>query len=217
MTAADERGRFITFEGGEGAGKSTQVTLLAARLRAAGKSVVTTREPGGSPGAEQIRTLIVTGAGDRWDGMTEALLIAAARRDHVRSTIAPALARGDWVICDRFFDSTLAYQGYGRGLPLADLDQLRRLAVGTLTPDLTLMLDLPVEDGLTRAKGRSGAEVRFEGLDLAFHQRLRAGFHAILEAEPARCRLVPATGSIEDVAGRVWAALCARFPGEGLS
>src|SRR5579872_1063912 len=179
MTDAMTRGRFVTFEGGEGGGKSTQAKLLARALEAAGHAVVLTREPGGAPGAEEIRKLIVEGAPERWDAVTEALLISAARREHVVRTIEPALATGHWVVCDRFADSTQAYQGEGRGLDRAMLDGLRQLAIGALAPDLTLILDLPASLGLERARQRSGGAQRFEAMDLAFHERLRRGFLAI--------------------------------------
>ncbi len=205
------RGRFITFEGGEGGGKSTQVKLLASALEAAGHSVVLTREPGGSPGAEEIRKLIVEGAPERWDGLTEALLISAARREHVVRTIEPALAAGRWVVCDRFADSTIAYQGYGRGLDRAMLDALRRYAVGALVPDLTLILDLPVAVGLERARARRGAEQRFEAMDEAFHERLRQGFRAIAAAEPTRCRVLDAGGTIADIHRAALAAIADRL------
>ena len=205
------RGRFITFEGGEGAGKSTQVALLARALEAAGQAVVVTREPGGAPGAEEIRKLIVEGAPERWDGLTEALLLNAARRQHVVRTIEPALAAGIWVACDRFADSTLAYQGYGHGIDRAALDALRRLAVGPLVPDLTLILDLPVAVGLARARARPGREQRFEAMDTAFHERLRQGFLAIAAAEPQRCIVLDATGAIADVHRAVIAPVASRL------
>jgi dTMP kinase len=192
-------GRFITFEGGEGAGKSTQLKRLAETLRRRGLDVMTTREPGGSPGAEQIRALLVSGDPERWDGMTEALLHFAARRDHLRSTVWPALEAGKWVLCDRFADSTLAYQGYGHGLPHQDIRDLYRLAVGDFAPDLTLILDLPVETGLARAAGRGGGEDRYEKMKGGFHQRLRDGFLAIAAAEPNRCAVVPADRSADEV------------------
>lgn len=192
-------GRFITFEGGEGAGKSTQLRLLAEALAGAGHEVVTTREPGGSQGAEAIRALLVTGDVDRWDAETEALLHTAARRDHLARTVWPALKRGAWVLCDRFADSTLAYQGHGHGLKLDFLRQLTRLAIGDFTPDLTVILDLPVADGLKRAGGRGGAEDRYERMGLDFHERLRQGFLSIARDEPDRCAVVDAAQSQDQV------------------
>lgn len=200
-------GRFITLEGGEGGGKTTQIARLADWLRQRGLDVVTTREPGGSPGAEEIRKLLVTGAGDRWDGMTEALLMSAARRDHVEKTIRPALAAGRWVICDRFFDSTIAYQGYARGLPIPALEELTRIAIGDLVPDLTLILDLPEEIGLQRAGARAGGETRFEALGLPFHRALRHGFHDIAARNPTRCRVIDATQPLDQVTRDLQAAL----------
>lgn len=192
-------GRFITIEGGEGAGKSTQIKLLASWLLERGIRVVATREPGGSPGAELIRSLLVEGGVDRWDGTTEALLHFAARRDHLRTTVWPALKRGEWVISDRFADSTRAYQGYGHGLPMQTIDRLYELTVGDFKPDLTVILDLPVELGLQRAARRKGAETRYESMDVEFHRRLRQGFLEIARAEPQRCVVVDASGDIEGV------------------
>ncbi len=206
------RGRFITFEGGEGAGKSTQLKRLAESLRARGHEVVTTREPGGSPGAEQIRALLVSGDPDRWDGTTEALLHFAARRDHLRRTVWPALEAGRWVLCDRFADSTLAYQGYGHGLPHQDIRDLYRLAVGDFAPDLTLILDLPVETGLSRAAGRGGDEDRYEKMKGGFHQRLRDGFLSIAAAEPDRCAVVPADRPLDEVTAAILAIIDERLP-----
>jgi dTMP kinase len=205
------RGRFISFEGGEGGGKSTQVKHLARALEGAGIATVVTREPGGAPGAEDIRKLVVEGAPERWDPLTEALLMNAARREHVVRTIEPALAAGRWVISDRFADSTMAYQGYGRGVDRAALTALRALAVGPLTPDLTLILDLPVELGLTRAHQRRGHELRFEAMDQAFHERLRQGFLAIASSEPARCVVIDATASIEAVERAITDAVAGRL------
>lgn len=196
-------GKFITFEGGEGAGKSTQVRKLVAALQSDGLEVLATREPGGSPGAEEIRRLLVEGQTHRWDGLTEALLHFAARRDHLRSFVLPALERGAWVVSDRFADSTLAYQGYGHQLGRAVYDQLYALVVGDFRPDLTLILDLPVETGLARAGKRGGGEDRYESMDAAFHERLRQGFLEIAQAEPQRCRLIDATADEERVAARV--------------
>lgn len=212
------RGRFITFEGGEGGGKSTQVRRLTERLQAAGLGVVTTREPGGSPGAEAIRELLVTGAADRWSPLTETLLMYAARRDHIERVIGPALARGDWVVCDRFADSTRAYQGAGGGAPESLIASLEREMLGDVTPDLTLILDLPVEAGLARAAGRgASAETRFESKGSAFHQRLRDGFLAIARAEPDRCVVVDASQPIETVAEAIWVAVVDRLSVEPAS
>jgi dTMP kinase len=204
------RGRFVTLEGGEGAGKTTQIARLAAALRARGIEVVTSREPGGSPGAEAIRRLLVAGDTGRWDGLTEALLHFAARRDHLLRTVWPALEAGKWVLCDRFADSTLAYQGYGHGLPEATIRDLYRLAVGAFAPDLTLILDLPPETGLARAGARGGDD-RYERMDLAFHRRLRAGFLAIAEAEPGRCLVIDAAPDPDTVAAALIAGVWARL------
>lgn len=193
------RGRFITFEGGEGGGKSTQVARLAEYLRSRGLEVVTTREPGGSPGAEEIRHLLVEGHVARWQGFTEALLNYAARFEHLQATIFPALAAGKWVISDRFADSTMAYQGYGHGLDHEAIVRLHRLVVGDFEPDLTLVLDLAPEVGLARAKARAGAEDRYERMDRAFHQRLREGFLKIAKDHPERCRLIDAAADADTV------------------
>lgn len=208
-----ERGRFITFEGGEGAGKSTQLKLLAEALARAGIEVVTTREPGGSKGAEAIRALLVTGEVDRWDAQTEALLHTAARRDHLVKTVWPALERGAWVVCDRFADSTLAYQGYGHGLTKDFILGLTRLAIGAFTPDLTLILDLPVEEGLKRAGGRGGAEDRYERMDTSFHERLRQGFLDIAGREPDRCAVIDASQSLDGVHQSILAVVKGRLLG----
>lgn len=199
--------RFITFEGGEGAGKSTQIRLLADRLRAHGEKVVVTREPGGTPGAEQIRTLLVEGGTGRWQAESEALLHFAARAEHLAAVIRPALAQGQWVLCDRFADSTIAYQGYGQGLDLAWLWTLRQHIVGATEPGLTLMLDLPVEAGLARAE----TEQRYERMGLDFHRRLAEGFRAIAAAAPERCRRIDATRAIEPIAADIRAAFGARY------
>jgi dTMP kinase len=205
--------RFITLEGGEGAGKSTHLRRLGEAMRAAGETVVLTREPGGSQGAEQIRTLLVGGAVNRWEPMTEALLHYAARRDHVERTIRPALDAGSWVLCDRFSDSTMAYQGYGQGLARDWIESLHRVVLGEFNPALTLILDLPVEQGLVRARDRSGAagEDRYERMGLGFHERLRAGFLDIAVREPARCVIVDATRSVEEVSAAIRAAVRERL------
>ena len=196
-------GRFITLEGGEGAGKSTQIARLKAWLEGRGKIVVATREPGGSPGAEMIRKLLVEGPAERWDDVTEALLHFAARRDHLRTTVWPALKRGAWVISDRFADSTRAYQGYGHGLDVAMLERLYDVAVGDFRPDLTLILDLPIDVGLARAAARRGAETRYESLPIAFHQRVKAGFLEIAKREPNRCVVIDAAQDIDTLAATI--------------
>lgn len=209
MTGA--AGRFITLEGGEGAGKSTQIARLKEFLEKRGRTVVTTREPGGAPGAEMVRKLLVEGPVERWDGVTEALLHFAARREHLRSTVWPALKRGDWVVSDRFADSTIAYQGYGHGIDRALLDKLYGIAVGDFRPDLTLILDLPVEAGLARAAARRGNETRYESLPLDFHERVRRGFLDIAAAEPDRCLVIDATADVEAVASSVAKAVTLRL------
>ena len=210
------RGRFITFEGGEGAGKSTQVRILAERLRGAGREVVATREPGGSEGAEAIRALLVTGDPDRWSAVSETLLMYAARRDHIERTIRPALERGAWVICDRFADSTRAYQGAGGQAPRGLVAAMETFVLEDIRPDLTLMLDLPVEQGLARAGLRGGAEARFEAKGLSFHQRLRDAFLEIARAEPGRCAVIDAVQPPDAVSEAIWSAVAARLPvGEG--
>lgn len=211
------RGKFITFEGGEGAGKSTQSMRLAEFLEEHGINVLRTREPGGSDGAEQIRKLLVEGAPGRWTPVTEALLHTAARADHVARAIEPALAGGRWVISDRFTDSTLAYQGYGHGLPLEAVAELNALATGGLRPDLTFVLDLPVGNGLGRAGNRAGnakendREDRYERMDAGFHERLRQGYLTIAGADAERCLVVDATQGIEEVARRISAVVRQRL------
>jgi dTMP kinase len=190
---SDGPGRFITLEGGEGAGKSTQIARLKGWLESRGRPVVATREPGGSPGGEAIRKLLVEGAAERWDGTTEALLHFAARRDHLRATVWPALKNGAWVVSDRFADSTRAYQGYG----------LYEAAVGAFWPDLTLVLDLPVETGLSRAAERRGSETRYESLPREFHERVRKGFLEIAKRETKRCVVIDATKDIDTIAAAI--------------
>ena len=182
-----------------------------AALARAGIAIERTREPGGSAGAEAIRRLLLDGDNERWDAIGEALLFEAARHDHVTRLIKPALERGIWVVCDRFADSTLAYQGYGRGLPLADLQALHRFALGDFAPDLTLILDLPVAEGLARAARRLGDADRFERLDAAFHERLRRGFLRIAADNPARCVVIDAAGDQDGVHRAVLAAVAARL------
>ena len=203
--------RFITLEGGEGAGKSTQAKRLAARLEARNIYCIVTREPGGSPGAEEIRKLVVEGAPGRWDVLTETLLLYAARADHVAQTIAPAMVQGRWVISDRFADSTFVYQGIGRGLEEEKIASIGQAVLGPFAPDLTLVLDLPVDAGLKRAHSRAGKETRFEQFDVAFHQRLRDGFLELTVREPQRCVLIDATGTTDEVEEKIWRAVATRF------
>lgn len=199
------RGRFITFEGGEGSGKSTQIRLLAEALRRAGVVVRQTREPGGSPGAEALRRLLLEER-QPFSPLAESLIFAAARADHVETVIAPALAAGEWVLCDRFADSTRAYQGAGRTVPPAVIETLEEMAVGACRPDLTIILDLAPAIGLARAAARRGGGEnvdRFEGEALAFHARIREAFAAIARAEPGRCALIDASVPVAEVARQV--------------
>lgn len=205
------RGRFITFEGGEGSGKSTQAARLVERLRGRHLDVLQTREPGGSPGAEEIRNLALNGDAGRWSPTTETLLMYAARSDHLERTIRPALADGRWVVCDRFADSSRAYQGAGGGVPQSFIETLDAAIVADTQPDLTLIFDLPVELGLERAFGRGLFETRFESKGLAFHERLRAGFREIAAAHPERCVIIDADGDLDTVEARVWAAIAGRL------
>ncbi|WP_332676536.1 dTMP kinase [Brevundimonas sp.] len=204
-------GRFITFEGGEGTGKSTQVARLVERLRARALEVVQTREPGGSTGAEDIRNIALNGDAGRWSPMTETLLMFAARSDHLERTIRPALEAGRWVVCDRFADSSRAYQGAGGGTPAAFIETLDAAIVGETQPDLTLVFDLPVSVGLERAFGRGLFETRFESKGLEFHERLRRGFLDIAAGHPERCVVIDAEGDQDTVETRVWAAIEARL------
>ena len=201
------QGRFITFEGGEGTGKSTQVARLVEALRARDLEVLQTREPGGSDGAGELRTRAPNGDAGRWWAMTETLLMFAARSDHLERTIRPALEAGRWVVCDRFADSSRAYQGAGGGTPAAFIESLDAAVVGPTQPDLTLVFDLPVEIGLERAFGRGLFETRFESKGLAFHERLRRRFLEIAEENARRCVVIDATGDLDAVAGRVWRAV----------
>lgn len=201
---------FITFEGGEGAGKSTHIKRLAERLKAQSREVLLTREPGGTPGGEAIRALVVAGDVVRWSAEGEALLNYAARDAHLREAIRPALARGAIVLSDRFMDSTRAYQGHGGGCDMGLIDALERVVVGATRPKLTLIFDLDPELGLTRAKQRGEAEDdRFERKGLDFHRRLREGFLNIARREPDRCRVLDAAKPVDEVAADVWAAVSA--------
>lgn len=201
-------GRFITLEGGEGAGKTTQSALLAEALTARGISVVRTREPGGSPGAEVLRGLLLGGSVD-WSPQAETLLHFAARSEHVAKTIQPALRSGTWVICDRFFDSTMAYQGYGQG---ADRDFIASLiALLGIVPDLTLVLDMPEAVSAERMRQRGGDADRYERLDAAFHARVRQGFREIAAAAAGRCVMLDASAEIAAVGSAIWGTVVSRF------
>lgn len=193
------RGLFLTFEGIDGSGKSTQARLLAENLRSAGHAVVLTREPGGSPGAEEIRSLVLEGDPDRWSAETEILLFTAARRDHLERTIEPALAQGQVVICDRFADSTRMYQGLSRGDLRGLVDQLHSLMIGR-EPDMTLLIDMDPETGLSRAKGRQGTEERFEDFGPALQQKMRTGFLALADEFSDRFRVVNGNRDMDSVA-----------------
>jgi dTMP kinase len=203
------RGKFISFEGGEGSGKSTQIKMLAERLAAAKLRAIVTREPGGSPGAEIIRHLVLSGMGKLLGPEAETLLFAAARDDHVHAVIQPALSQGTWVLCDRFSDSTRAYQGRLGQVSPDVLNAMQRVTIGNLKPDLTIILDIPVEVGLKRAAARrgSGTPDRFESENIQFHQDLRDAYRQIAADDPQRCVLIDANADAETVSGRVWKAL----------
>jgi len=207
------RGRFVTFEGGEGAGKSTQIKMLVSRLESEGVRVVLTREPGGSPGAEIMRHLVLSGMGKLLGPEAETLLFAAARDDHVRNVILPALNQGSWVLCDRFFDSTRAYQGSQGKVAPDVLNAMQRVTIGDLKPDLTIILDVPADVGMKRAAARrgTGAPDRFEGEDIKFHQGLREAFRKIAADDPKRCVLIDATAGAETVSHTVWDAVRERL------
>ncbi len=212
-------GLFISFEGGEGSGKTTQIRRLEEWFHRHNRDVVVTREPGGSPGAEEIRNLLLTGDPGRWDAVTEALLMFASRRDHVERTIRPALAGGKVVLSDRFADSSVAYQGFGHGLGADYIRNLWHIAIGDFKPDLTLIFDLPVDIGLERAGARfanvSAAEDRFERMGTAFHQRLRDGFLEIAREDSKRCKIIDANGDIDQVTERMIATVSAHIPASG--
>lgn len=203
------RGRFITFEGGEGSGKSTQIRKLAERLDVAKLRVIVTREPGGSPGAEIIRHLVLSGMGKLLGPEAETLLFAAARDDHVRTVILPALNQGIWVLCDRFFDSTRAYQGQLGQVPAGLVNAMQRVTIGDLKPDLTFILDVPVEVGLQRAAMRPGNATadRFGAERIKFHRDLRDAYRRIAAEDPERCVLIDSTADQDTVAARIWTAL----------
>ena len=196
-------GKFITFEGGEGAGKSTQIKRLAAAIEKTGLTVTVTREPGGSRGAETIRAMLLDPDAE-WDPPTEALLHFAARADHYTTKITPALKEGAWVLCDRFADSTRAYQGYGLGLDMGAIETLYEIALDDFVPDLTIILDIPVETGAERMTARGADPDRYEKMDTAFHERLRQGFLEIAKQEPDRCAVIDANNDIDTVTGRIF-------------
>ena len=214
-----KRGRFITFEGGEGSGKSTQIKMLAEKLENSGLRAIVTREPGGSPGAEIVRHLLLSGMGRLLGAEAETLLFAAARDDHVRAVIEPALGQGSCVLCDRFYDSTRAYQGSLGKVDPAVLNALQRVTIGDLKPDLTIILDVPVEVGMQRAAARRGAGApdRFEAEDRQFHEGLREAYRQIAAAEPQRCVLIDANAPVGMVAAKVWAAVRSRLLGTDVS
>ena len=203
-------GRLITFEGGEGAGKSTQIPILADYLKSRGQTVIQTREPGGVGNAERVRELLLDPEADNWDGITEVLLHYAARREHVEKLIRPALKRGDWVLCDRFADSTMAYQGFGSGIDPGLIRKIHRLTLGEFQPDLTIIFDLPVDIGMSRAEARGAAD-RYELMGKSFHEKLRKGFLNISRDEPDRCVVIDATQAIDDVANEIRAVIKTRF------
>lgn len=205
------RGRFITFEGGEGAGKSSQVTLLSNWLRSNGIDCVTTREPGGSLNAELIRNLLVAPSEEEWDPIAEALLHFAARRQHVSRTIEPALAEGNWVISDRFADSTAVYQGIALSAGRSLVDELYRLTIAPLRPAMTVIIDVPVEVGMARAVKRGEDPSRYELLDKEFHEAVRRGFQTLAAREPDRCILVDGARDVDRVFADVKDAVCARL------
>jgi dTMP kinase len=207
------RGKFITFEGGEGTGKSTQAALLAHKLESQGLSVLLTREPGGSPGAEIIRHVLLSGAAKPLGADAEAMLFAAAREDHVRCTIAPALAAGKWVVCDRFADSTRVYQGALGQVDRRLIKGLERVSIGDLSPDLTLILDVPVDVALERRALRRGgaAPDRFEAENVEFHEKLRAAFRALAVDEPERCVIIDASVPRVQVAKDIWDTVQAKL------
>jgi dTMP kinase len=206
-----ETGRLITFEGGEGAGKSTQVSILVERLRNAGRHAIATREPGGSPVAEDIRETLLSGKVKQFGPFAEALLFSIARADHIDTVIGDALARGQWVVCDRFLDSTRAYQGATGGVPAPVISALERLTLHGIMPNLTIVLDIPVEEGLARLARRRGAPDRFESQDISQHERIRKAFLNIAEEEPGRCVVIDARKPEALVAEDVWEAVAARL------
>jgi dTMP kinase len=213
MQQAIEIGRFITFEGGEGSGKSTQVNILAERLSRSGRAVFVTREPGGSPAAEEIREVLLSGQVAQFGPLAESVMFAMARADHIDNAIQGALQQGQWVICDRFIDSTRVYQGATGGVPRGLINALEQLTVGALTPDVTFILDIPAKEGLARVEARAEARGldRFESQELLTHERIRRGFLDIAEEEPGRCVVVDASQPEAMVAEDVWETVLQRL------
>ena len=203
--------KFITFEGGEGSGKSTQIRLLVDYLSERGLDCVATREPGGARSAEAIRKILVTGDNVQWEPVSEALLHSAARHSHLTTTVWPALQRGTWVISDRFSDSTMAYQGIAMGLGKDPINWLYEFTVGNFFPDLTLILDLPVELGLARAKQRGSDENRYEEMNIQFHERVRMAFLEIAKSNPSRCIVIDADSTVDEVRQKIISTITERF------
>lgn len=208
-------GKFISFEGGEGCGKTTQLKLLAETLREKAIELITTRELGGTPGAEALRPVMQSGDVDRWDAISEALIVYAGRHDHTVRKIRPTLEAGQWVLTDRYFDTSWVYQGYAAGQPIENVQAIQRIAIGDFKPDLTLVFDIDVETGLARAMHDAAQRVeentRFERKGHAYHQRVRDGFLTILKDNPDRCVRIDAAGTIDEVRARVWQVVSERF------
>ncbi|MDA9769448.1 dTMP kinase [Emcibacteraceae bacterium] len=206
------KGKFITFEGGEGVGKSTQVNLLHQKIIKKGVKCQLTREPGGSPGAEEIRELLVKGGTDKWHPMTEALLHNAARAEHLEQTVLPAIESGTWVISDRYVDSTLAYQGYGQGVDVERLLKLHKISTGNYWPDVTIVLDgQELNRALEREEENTDKEDRYERMGAEFHKKLQESFLDIARKHPERCIVVSAKGTIDEVANRIWQAIAPKL------
>lgn len=196
---SDMSGKFITFEGGEGSGKTTQIALLQKYLAGTGKKCLVTREPGGSPGGEAIRELLLTGQSDKWSPISETLLFQAARVEHIGRIIKPALARGEVVLCDRFLDSTVVYQGMSKDLGVEFVRQIHQLTTHNFLPNFTFILDIEPSIGLTRAKARTGNETRFENMDMSFHESVRNGFLSLAKSDAKRYAVIDASQSADDV------------------
>lgn len=208
---AKASGHFISFEGGDGSGKTTQIRRLASVLEEKSIPFIVTREPGGSSGAEDIRKLLVNGEPGRWDALTETLLLYAARHDHVERVIRPALADGRWVLCDRFSDSTYAYQGAGGGLNRETIRRIESVSIEDFKPELTLVLDVPVETGLARTQMRGTDETRYEQFDIAFHEKLRQGYLDLARRGRDRYAVISAEGSEDEVATAIWQTVAGKF------